>query len=53
MLCVVFTNQGTLDGGLGYVITVPEKVYRRLNMLQLKLTQGVRHIAGLNPKFHR
>ena len=44
---------GTLDGGLGYVITVPEKVYRRLSMLQIKLTQGVRHVAGLNPKCHR
>ena len=44
---------GTLDGGLGYLLPVPEKVYRRLNMLQLKMNQGLRHGAGLNPKGFR
>ena len=44
---------GTLDGGLGYIMAVPEKVYRRLSMLQIKLTQGVRHLGGMNPKAYR
>ena len=43
----------TLDGGLGYVLPIPEKVYRRLLMLQAKLSSGLPHIAGLNPKAFR
>lgn len=35
------------------MINVPEKIYRRLSMLQIKLTQGLRHNAGLNPKAFR
>lgn len=54
-LCLFFLlcDPGTLDGGLGYVLAVPEKVYRRLSMLQLKLVNGVAHYAGLNPKAFR
>ncbi|XP_019849049.1 PREDICTED: cleavage and polyadenylation specificity factor subunit 1-like [Amphimedon queenslandica] len=44
---------GTLDGGIGCLLPIPEKVYRRLSMLQVKMTQGMRHMAGLNPKAFR
>lgn len=43
----------TLDGGIGYLLPVPEKVYRRLLMLQAKLSNGLPHVAGLNPKAFR
>lgn len=43
----------TLDGGIGCLLPIPEKVYRRLSMLQVKMTQGLRHNAGLNPKAFR
>ena len=35
------------------MLAVPEKVYRRLSMLQLKLVNGIPHTAGLNPKAFR
>ena len=47
------THTATLDGGIGYILPVPEKTYRRLLMLQSKLVQGLSHIAGLNPKAFR
>ena len=47
--CVV----GTLDGGLGLLLPMPEKTYRRLHMLQTKLVDCIPHIAGLNPKAFR
>ena len=43
----------TLDGGLGYLLPIAEKTYRRLHMLQIKLVQGLPHTAGLNPKAFR
>ncbi|XP_045761794.1 cleavage and polyadenylation specificity factor subunit 1 isoform X1 [Maniola jurtina] len=43
----------TLDGGLGYVLPVSEKVYRRLLMLQNVMNNYCCHIAGLNPRAHR
>ncbi|KAJ8942077.1 hypothetical protein NQ318_004102 [Aromia moschata] len=43
----------TLDGGLGYIMPVPEKTYRRLLMLQNVLVSQGTHIAGLNPKAFR
>ncbi|XP_072946288.1 cleavage and polyadenylation specificity factor subunit 1 [Epargyreus clarus] len=46
----VFT---TLDGGLGYVLPVSEKMYRRLLMLQNVMNNYCCHIAGLNPRAHR
>nr|CAD7450315.1 unnamed protein product [Timema bartmani] len=48
MLC-----QATLDGGLGYMLPVPEKTYRRLLMLQNVLVNHIAHTAGLNPKSFR
>jgi hypothetical protein len=43
----------TLDGGLGYVLPVPEKTYRRLLMLQNVLVNHIPHTGGLNPKAFR
>ena len=43
----------TLDGGIGYVLPVQEKVYRRMLMLQMKMNSGLPHWAGLNPKAFR
>ena len=43
----------TLDGGIGYILPIAEKVYRRLLMLQTKLSTGIPHNAGLNPKAFR
>lgn len=43
----------TLDGGLGYLMPLAEKTYRRLLMLQNVLISQGAHIAGLNPKAFR
>ncbi|RWS28719.1 Cleavage and polyadenylation specificity factor subunit 1-like protein [Leptotrombidium deliense] len=39
-----------LDGSVGYILPVSEKIYRRLLMLQNVMTTQVQHTAGLNPK---
>ncbi len=44
---------GTLDGAIGFVLPLPEKVYRRLHSLQMALTNHLPHAAGLNPKSAR
>ncbi|XP_022902078.1 cleavage and polyadenylation specificity factor subunit 1 [Onthophagus taurus] len=43
----------TLDGGIGYLMPIPEKTYRRLLMLQNVLVSQGSHTAGLNPKAFR
>jgi len=43
----------TLDGSIGYVLPITEKIYRRLAMLQNALTVRMAHHAGLNPKAYR
>uniref|UniRef100_A0A674EUA0 Cleavage and polyadenylation specific factor 1 n=1 Tax=Salmo trutta TaxID=8032 RepID=A0A674EUA0_SALTR len=43
----------TLDGGLGLLLPMQEKTYRRLLMLQNALTTMLPHHAGLNPKAFR
>lgn len=43
----------TLDGGLGYLLPLPEKTYRRLFMLQNVLLLHIEHLCGLNPKQYR
>ncbi|XP_041375883.1 cleavage and polyadenylation specificity factor subunit 1-like isoform X2 [Gigantopelta aegis] len=43
----------TLDGSLGFLLPLSEKVYRRLFMLQNALTVHIPHTAGLNPKTYR
>ncbi|KAF4518485.1 hypothetical protein B566_EDAN006490 [Ephemera danica] len=47
------TMFATLDGGLGYLLPLPEKTYRRLLMLQNVLVNQMSHTAGLNPKAFR
>lgn len=44
---------GTLDGGIGYCLPLPEKVYRRFLMLQNVLVTYREHLCGLNPKEYR
>ena len=44
---------GTLDGGIGFVLPVPEKTFRRLHMVQNMLIHCMPHYAGLNPKAFR
>ncbi|XP_075169737.1 cleavage and polyadenylation specificity factor subunit 1 [Haematobia irritans] len=48
-----FAVFGTLDGGLGYTLPLPEKVYRRFLMLQNVLLSYQEHLCGLNPKEFR
>lgn len=43
----------TLTGGLGYILPLPEKTYRRLFMLQNVLMLHIEHLGGLNPKQYR
>ncbi|KAA0710565.1 Cleavage and polyadenylation specificity factor subunit 1 [Triplophysa tibetana] len=43
----------TLDGGVGLLLPMQEKTYRRLLMLQNALTIMLPHHAGLNPKAFR
>ncbi|KAG9509182.1 Cleavage and polyadenylation specificity factor subunit 1, partial [Fragariocoptes setiger] len=43
----------TLNGGVGYLLPIPEKTYRRLLMLQNDLTMALAHVAGLNPRAWR
>lgn len=43
----------TLDGGVGLLLPMQEKTYRRLLMLQNALTTMLSHHAGLNPKAFR
>jgi cleavage and polyadenylation specificity factor subunit 1 len=47
------TFYATLDGGLGYLLPISERTYRRLFMLQNVLTNILQHRAGLNPKSFR
>ncbi|XP_052749426.1 cleavage and polyadenylation specificity factor subunit 1 [Galleria mellonella] len=47
------TMFATLDGGLGYVVPLSEKTYRRLLMLQNVINNYACHIAGLNPRAFR
>uniref|UniRef100_A0A8C3AMN5 Cleavage and polyadenylation specificity factor subunit 1 n=1 Tax=Cyclopterus lumpus TaxID=8103 RepID=A0A8C3AMN5_CYCLU len=43
----------TLDGGVGMLLPMQEKTYRRLLMLQNALNSMLPHHAGLNPKAFR
>uniref|UniRef100_A0A667XJB7 Cleavage and polyadenylation specificity factor subunit 1 n=1 Tax=Myripristis murdjan TaxID=586833 RepID=A0A667XJB7_9TELE len=43
----------TLDGGIGLLLPMQEKTYRRLLMLQNALNTMLPHHAGLNPKAFR
>uniref|UniRef100_A0A8V5GUA3 Cleavage and polyadenylation specific factor 1 n=1 Tax=Melopsittacus undulatus TaxID=13146 RepID=A0A8V5GUA3_MELUD len=43
----------TLDGGLGLLLPMQEKPYRRLLMLQNALSAALPQLAGLNPRAYR
>jgi len=45
--------KGTLDGSICYVVPVSERMYKRMNALNVSLTAGINHIAGLNPRGYR
>ncbi|XP_023327813.1 cleavage and polyadenylation specificity factor subunit 1 [Eurytemora carolleeae] len=47
------TWYATLDGALGYILPISEKVYRRLLMLNNVLSTNLPQTAGLNPKAFR
>ncbi len=49
----VFPPTATLDGGVGLLLPMQEKTYRRLLMLQNALNTMLPHHAGLNPKAFR
>ena len=44
---------GSLDGGLGMMVPVEERLFRRLFMLQQILVNALEHNAALNPKGFR
>ncbi|CAM9461362.1 unnamed protein product [Discosporangium mesarthrocarpum] len=44
---------GTLDGGLGVVCPVEEKVFRRLYALQGIMSNALAHTGAANPRAHR
>jgi len=48
--CVVV---GTVDGGLGLLVPVDERVYRRLNLLQQLMSMVVQTPCALNPQEFR
>lgn len=48
-----FVPTATLDGGIGMLLPMQEKTYRRLLMLQNALNTMLPHHAGLNPKAFR
>jgi cleavage and polyadenylation specificity factor subunit 1 len=43
----------SLDGGIGCLLPLSEKMFRRLSMLQNLLNTHIPHLAGLNPKSYR
>jgi len=47
------TWYATLDGALGHLLPMNEKVYRRMLMLNNVLTNNLQHTAGLNPRGYR
>lgn len=48
-----FPPAATLDGGIGLLLPMQEKTYRRLLMLQNALSTMLPHHAGLNPRAFR
>ncbi|KAI0216603.1 Cleavage and polyadenylation specificity factor subunit 1 [Lamellibrachia satsuma] len=47
------TYFASLDGSIGFLLPVTEKMYRRLLMVQNALNTHIPHAAGLNPKDYR
>ncbi|CAG8449548.1 6133_t:CDS:10 [Ambispora gerdemannii] len=44
---------GTLDGSIGIITPIPERMYKRMLPLYSQLVNGIQHPAGLNPKAYR
>ncbi|KAG9306400.1 hypothetical protein G9A89_018283 [Geosiphon pyriformis] len=44
---------GTLDGSIGMITPIPEKMYKRMQLLYSQMVNGIQHPAGLNPKSFR
>ena len=49
----MITWYASLDGSLGKIVPLGEKVYKRLQLLQTLMQTHVSHIGGLNPKEYR
>lgn len=47
------TFMASLDGSIGYLMPIPEKVFRRQQMLQTSMISQLPNPAGLNPKAYR
>ncbi|RUS19169.1 hypothetical protein BC937DRAFT_87899 [Endogone sp. FLAS-F59071] len=43
----------TLDGSIGMITPIPEKMFKRLQLLYGQLVNGLQHPAGLNPRAFR
>jgi len=44
---------GTLEGGCGFLVPLPENMFRALAMLQDALVANTQQLAGLNPLEYR
>ncbi|KAI8851683.1 CPSF A subunit region-domain-containing protein [Chytridium lagenaria] len=44
---------GMLDGNIGYLVPVSEKLYKRAYALYSKMVNSLQHHAGLNPRGYR
>ncbi|XP_023376084.1 cleavage and polyadenylation specificity factor subunit 1 isoform X2 [Pteropus vampyrus] len=53
LMVYMYLPEATLDGGIGLLLPMQEKTYRRLLMLQNALTTMLPHHAGLNPRAFR
>ncbi|OAV95953.1 hypothetical protein PTTG_04786 [Puccinia triticina 1-1 BBBD Race 1] len=50
---VMGTFFASLDGSISSIVPAKDAVYKRLQLVQTRLTRHVQHFAGLNPKGHR
>ncbi|EFP85411.2 uncharacterized protein PGTG_11767 [Puccinia graminis f. sp. tritici CRL 75-36-700-3] len=50
---VMGTFFASLDGSISSLVPAKEAVYKRLQLVQTRLTRHIQHFAGLNPKGHR
>ncbi|RKP05219.1 CPSF A subunit region-domain-containing protein [Thamnocephalis sphaerospora] len=41
------------NGALGMLTPVPDKAYKRMQLLGARLVNGLQHVAGLNPRAYR
>ncbi|CAG8433080.1 10709_t:CDS:10 [Diversispora eburnea] len=40
---------GTLDGSIGMITPIPEKMYKRMQLLHVQMVNGIQHPAAINP----